>query len=64
MRTNFNHMLQVEAEIIDEVTAGRVTEEHVQSALLVEISKALYIIADTLENIERRLDSDPDNTLH
>lgn len=60
-RTNFNHILQFEDDIAE---SGTLSLENATPIILLEIAKALNIIADTLENIERRLDIDQDNTLH
>lgn len=64
MRTNFNHILHFEDDLSESVKSGTVSLEHATPIILLEIAKALNIIADNLDNIERRLDSDPHNTLH
>lgn len=63
-RTNFNHILQFEDELSKSIELEQLELKNSTPIILLEIAKTLNIIADTLENIERRLDSDQDNTLH
>lgn len=59
-----DHILQFEDELAKSIEREELTMSDSSPITLLEIAKALNIIADTLENIERRLDSDTDNTLH
>ena len=54
MRTNFNHILHFEDDLAESFKAGTVTMEGCIPIVLLEIAKTLSIMADTLENIERR----------
>lgn len=55
MRTNFNHILHVEDDLAESIKENPNMMEQSTPIVLMEIAKALCIIADTLENIERRL---------
>ena len=55
MRTNFKHILQFEEDLAESIKENPDLMEKSTSIILMEIAKALCIISDTLENIERRL---------
>ena len=62
MRTNFNHILHIEDDLAESIKNGKVTIDSSIPIILMEIAKALCIIADTLENIERRQPDGKDST--
>jgi hypothetical protein len=64
LTTNYEHILKFESELAESIENNPPIMERSTPIVLIEIAKTLSIIADTLENIERRLTSDQDNTLH
>lgn len=66
MRTNFNHVLRFEDELYEKIKSIPIDQfnqlELLKVATYVEIAKNLGIIADTLDNIERRLTLDKNDS--
>ena len=62
MRTNFNHTLRLEDELAESIKNDPFVMERATSIILMEMAKTLSIMADTLENIERRLTLDKNNS--
>lgn len=67
--TNFNHVLHFEDELTNQLKFFTDTNPEkvdpivmAKIAVFVDIDKQLSIIADSLENIERRLELDQNNT--